>query len=138
MVAADEHYLHLLLFSLEDTWFGVDLEQIDTMSAYDGEPADDMHWVHDMLGFGRRQVAYKLPTVLTIKSLRGQPFRVIIDTMKTIGEYRWQDMIPCPALLEPYLIMHGIWGILPQSDTPVLLVDFQRIADNYLIRHHVP
>jgi chemotaxis signal transduction protein len=122
--------LNLLLFTAGGVSFGVDVEQIDGMADYSGEPADDLHWFHEILPFGNKTVTYHLPTVLSIKTLSQQPYRVIIDQMQDIAEYHEHTITPLPPLMEPYALKYGIWGIVHRAGQLVLLVDFQRMTQN--------
>lgn len=124
---ADVLQLNLLLFSVAGTGFAVDVEQVSAMGGYAGEQADDLCWFHELLGFDAAPASYRSPTVLTVKARGKEPYRVIIDTMEDIAEYRWDTITPLPSLLEPYGLRCGLWGIVRQDDRLVLLVDLQRI-----------
>ena len=128
----EQSWLNLLLFSVGKACFGVDLEQIDGMAEHSGELAADLHWLHEALGFGDEPTPYRLPRVLSIKTDSGQPYRVIIDNMEEIAEFRWTDITPFPALLEPQILKRGMWGVVQRDGQIILLVDFQRIARNIL------
>lgn len=125
----DELLLNLLLFSVDGVSYGVDVEQIDAMTGYSADGAEDLFWFHRLPGFAAGTVRYQAPTVLDIKTDKPESLRVIIDHMEDIVECAWNSIVPLPALLEPYLFRCGIWGVVQRHGVPVLLMDFQRIAD---------
>ncbi len=136
--AAEENCLNLLLFSVAGVSFAVDLEQIDGMAEHAGELPDDLHWFHDELGFACQAMTYRLPTVLSIKTGSGTPYRVIIDNMEEIAEFSFSSITPFPDLLESHLLSRGLWGVLLRAGKMVLLVDFQRIASNSRMHTYEP
>jgi len=117
--------LDLLLFSVSGIQFGVDAEQIAGMAAYTGEQADDLFWFHKELEYGDASTTYLSPTVLTIKTGAGRPYRVIIDAMADIAECSQTDIRLFPAHLESVAARKGMWGILLRQGGMVLLMDFQ-------------
>ncbi len=127
--------LDLLLFSACGVHFGIDAAQVAGIANYDGEQSDDLFWFHDELGFGAGNSVYFSPTVVTIRTDDIRPYRVIIDTMEDIAEFSQNDISLFPALLEPFTIRRGVWGILPRNGRMVLLVDFIRLLkEKCLIR----
>lgn len=119
--------LDLLLFSVCGVHFGADAGQVTGIALYDGEQADDLFWFHEELEYGDSATTYFSPTVVTIRTGRLQSYRVIIDSMEDIAEFSQNDIRLFPALLEPFAIRRGLWGILPRSEIMVLLVDFKSL-----------
>lgn len=124
-----ELQLNLLLFSVGGVCFAVDAEQVDGMSGYAAEESDSLLWFHEMLGFGDREVRYRAPTVLSVKTVACRTCQVVIDNMEDIAEYSVHDLAPLPALLEPFAIRNGIWGVLKRDTALTMMVDFHRIAN---------
>ncbi len=121
--------LNLLLFTVGGVCFAVDAEQVDGMSGYQTGESGNLLWFHELLGFGYRDVTYREPAVLAIKTVESGSCRVIIDNMEDIAEYSVSDIVPLPALLEPFAVRNGIWGVLKRDSVLTLLVDFHRIAN---------
>jgi hypothetical protein len=119
--------LDLLLFSVCGVHFGVDAGQVTGIAAYDGEQAEDLFWFHEEMGYGDKMVRYHSPTTLTIRTGVGLPYRVIIDSMEDIAEFSQHDISLFPALMEPFALQKGMWGILARRGTMVLLLDFLRL-----------
>ena len=126
MNAPGETYsLNLLLFSVGGVSFGVDADQVAGISEYRGDDGEDLLWFHEELDYGGSVVSYHSPTVITIRSEAEVPYRVIIDSMEDITEFRQDEITVFPALLEPFVLRSGMWGILPRPGKMVLLLDFQ-------------
>lgn len=124
-----ELQLNLLLFSVGGVSFAVDAEQVDSMSGYAAEENDSLLWFHEMLGFSGKEVVYRAPTVLSVRTVACQTCQVIIDNMEDIAEYSVHDLAPLPALLEPFAIKNGIWSVLKRDNALTMMVDFYRIAN---------
>jgi len=137
MTAHLEKYLNLLLFSVRGVHFGIDAEQALETAAYDGEGADDLLWFHEELEFAMTSAVYAAPTIITVGTRGGRQYRVIIDAMEDIAEYSWQDIRPFPAIMEPFTMRNGIWGILPRNGRMTLLVDFIRLFNGKPRRHRI-
>jgi len=121
----DDTKLNLLLFSVCGVHFGVDAEQVAEIAVYDGQQADNLFWFHEELEYGAATVRYASPTTLSIRADDEPFYRVIIDAMEDVAEFSLKDLQLFPALLEPFVVPRGLWGILPRKGTMVLLVDFQ-------------
>lgn len=119
--------LNLLLFSVGGVHFAIDAEQAAVMAPYAGEEADDLFWFHEELDFGAAEITYHSPTIVTIRTREGQPYRVIIDSVEHIGEFSLDDITPFPPLLEPFSLRMGMWGILVRNERVVLLLDLLRL-----------
>lgn len=119
--------LNLLLFTVGGVCFAVDAEQIDGISTYLAKEHDNLLWFHEMLGFGDRELIYRAPTVLALKT-NEQGSLVVIDNMEDIAEYSVKSIVPLPTLLEPFALRNGIWGVLKRDSGLTLLVDFHLIA----------
>lgn len=120
--------LNLLLFTVGGICFAVDAEQVAGMAGYLPEESGNLFRFHELAGFGDREVSYRAPTVLSLKTAVPEGCRVLIDAMEDIAEYGVNDMCPLPALLEPFAVRHGLWGVLKRDSGLTMLVDFQRIA----------
>ena len=120
----NDQRLDLLLFTVGGVHFGVEAGQVAGMAIYDGVPADDLFWFHEELEYGDSAAPYSSPTVATIRTESVQSYRVIIDSMEDIAEFNQNDIRLFPALLEPFTMRRGLWGILPRQGVLVLLVDF--------------
>ena len=127
MTAAGGICLNLLLFSVGGVCFGIEAEQVEEMAASSAEEGNDLLWFHDVLNYGSDSITYSSPTILTIRTGGSSAYRVIIDSMENIAEFSQNDIRPFPALLEPFALRMGMWGILLLNTRMVLLVDFQRL-----------
>lgn len=126
MSAPGETYsLNLLLFSVGGVSFGVDADQVAGIAEYRGDDGEDLRWFHEELDYGGREVGYQSPTVITIRSGAELPYRVIIDSMEDITEFRQDEITVFPALLEPFVLRSGMWGVMSRPGKLVLLLDFQ-------------
>ncbi|MDD5285675.1 MAG: hypothetical protein PHD54_07430 [Desulfuromonadaceae bacterium] len=119
--------LNLLIFSVAGVFFGIDADQVAEISAYQGEKGEDLFWFHEEMGYGEKAVRYSSPAIATIRNGGVAPYRVIIDSMEDIAEFKHKDIRLFPTLLEPYLLRRGIWGILPRNGNMILLLDFKRL-----------
>jgi len=120
-----ENHLNLLLFTVGGVRFGCDSGQVAGIADFTGAAAEDLFWLHEELGFQAPVVAYRSPTIVSIRTEGERPYRVIIDTMEEIGAFSLRDIRLFPALLEPLALQKGLWGILPRGEKMVFLVDFQ-------------
>lgn len=120
--------LNLFLFSVGGVHFAIDAEQVAEVNAYDGEQSEDLFWFHEEMGYGDKKVRYHSPTVVTIRTGEVLPYRVIIDSMEDIVEFSWNNISLFPALLEPFVLRKGIWGVLPRKGTMILLLDVKRLS----------
>jgi len=119
--------LNLLLFSVGGISFGIDADQVAEIAAYEGEKSEDLFWFHEEVDYGGRTVGYCSPTVVTIRSGYDFTYRVIIDCMEDIAEFSHSDIALFPALLEPFSLKKGMWGILSRQGKMTLLLDFERL-----------
>ena len=119
--------LDLLLFSVGGVHFGVDASQVARIAVYDGEQPDGLIWFHEELEYRGVAPAYISPMVITLKTKYVQSYRVIIDSMEEIAEYSQDDISLFPALLEPFALRMGLWGVLVRQGRMILLLDFQRL-----------
>lgn len=133
MSGQDDAQLNLLLFSVSGVHFAVDAEQVAEIGAYAGEQSDDLFWFHEELEYGTKAIRYASPTVVSIRTGGDRLCRVIIDAMEDVAAYSLNEIQLFPALLEPYVMRRGLWGILQRNGVLVLLVDFQR-----LLQHKLP
>ena len=128
MSAACGTFLNLLLFSVGGVCFGIEADQVEEMAAYRAEEENDLFRLHEVLNYGDDSISYSSPTILTIRTGGFRNFRVMIDSMENIAEFSRNDIRPFPALLEPFALRKGLWGILLLNGKMVLLLDFQRLA----------
>ena len=124
-----EANLSLFFFTVGEVHFAADVEQAAGMAPYSGECADDLFWFHEEFGFGKT-VAYQTPVVVTIRTRDGRPYRIIIDQMEEIVEFRRDDLRLFPEILEPKVMQNGMWAVLPRHGKLVLLVDFQSLLQH--------
>ena len=120
--------INLLLFSVGEVFFGIDADQVTEIAAYTGEKGEDLFWFHEEMGYGNEKLSYHSPTVITIRVNGISPYQVIIDAMEDVAEFNSNDIRIFPALLEPFSLLKGMWGIPPWRGNMVLLVDFQRLG----------
>ena len=128
MSAAGGTFLNLLLFTVGGVCFGIEANQVEEMAAYRAEEENDLFRLHELLNYGYDSITYSSPTILTIRTGGFRNFRIIIDSMEDIAEFSQNDIQPFPALLEPFTLRKGMWGILLLDGKMVLLLDFQRLA----------
>lgn len=122
--------LNVLLFSLNGVFFGVDVEQIESMSAYNGQEAGDCYWFHRILGIDRGEMPCGTPPVLTIRTGDSERRCVLIDALEDILSIRTEEIHPMPKIIAPFIMAKGLWGVLLRNGKPsILLVDFL-----YLVR----
>jgi hypothetical protein len=120
--------LHLFLFSAGGVSFAIAAEQALKIAPYSGG-GEGLFWFHEVLGFGGESVSYQAPTVVTIRKSGAGSCRVVVDLLEDIAEFSLNDIRAFPALLEPFTLQHGMWGILLRNDRMVLLVDIQRLLE---------
>lgn len=127
--ASGELRLNLLLFAVGGVCFAVDAEQVDGLSGYFPEEQEGLLWFHELLRFGGKEAVYRAPTVLSIKRAGSGSCQVVIDNMEDIAEFNVSGIVPLPALIEPFAVRNGIWGVLKRDSALTLVVDFYRIAN---------
>lgn len=126
----------LLRFSLGKATFGIDIEQLAAISAYQGEEGEDLRWLHRTLGYAEAP-AYRAPRILSVKNDGAnspRPYRLVIEEPEDVREFDWRQIRPFPALLEPFLHPRGLWGVLPFDGTMILLLDCHRLTAD--IKHN--
>lgn len=124
-----ESPLLLLRFTLGRATFGVDIEQLATISVYGGEVGDDLCWLHRELGY-RAAPPYRDPRILSVKGDKAKglrSYRLITEAPEEVREFDWRDIRPFPPLLEPCLGSRGLWGVLPFDNAMILLLDCHRL-----------
>ena len=119
--------LRLLLFTVGGVRFGIDVDQIEGMTAYRGETGDDLCWFHDLLAYGGPPVRYLTPTVIAVRTETEPACRVIIDAMEAIIEVSQDEMACFPPLIEPFALRRGMWGLWWRSGTMTVLLDLLRL-----------
>ena len=136
MSGNDTIRIDLLLFSVGGVHFGADAGQVTGIAVYDGEQAEELFWFHEKMGYGDREVVYDSPTVVTIRSDKGSPYRVVIDSMEDIAEFSQDDISLFPAMLEPFSMRMGMWGILQRHGEMVLLLDLPRLLKKVILKNN--
>ncbi|MFH0730180.1 MAG: hypothetical protein V2B19_28025 [Pseudomonadota bacterium] len=116
--------LNLLLFSLSGVRFGVDVAQIEEMSAYDGKEAGDFFRFHEALGMGGKGVNYGTPTVLTIRTEDARKTRVMIDGPEDLIHVQIDELRPFPRIMAPFTLPKGMWAVVLRGERKILLIDF--------------
>jgi len=123
----ESNSLNLLLFSVGGVSYGIDAEQVSEIADYEEEQTEGLFWFHEEIGYGDKTVSYSSPVIITIKSEAASTYRVIIDSMEDITAFAHDELTLFPALLEPFVLPRGFWGVLPRSGSMVLLLDFKRL-----------
>lgn len=127
-----QHFpLTLLLFSVGGINFGVDTGQVlGTSTQGSGtDPQEDAPlWFHRSMG-SMGDPSYAEPTTILVKSTRQEGCRVVIDAMQEIIEVGVDEILPFPAVLEPFARRKGMWGVYPRLGHMFLLVDLERLAN---------
>ena len=118
--------LELLLFRVGGVCFGIDAGQVEKMDSCGAEAPAGALWFHDLLDFGTLPVAYREPTLLSIKA-PGETVGVIVDAVQEIAEFPFDAIRPFPPLVEPFALAKGMWGVLQRGEEIVPLLDFQRL-----------
>jgi chemotaxis signal transduction protein len=129
MKEQDDIRLALLLFSVCGVHFAVDTDQVAEMVEFNGLKSEDLFWFHEEIGFGNRSVAYYAPTIVTIKTVGSDSYRVIIDSMEDIADCSKDDISLLPPLIEPFALRKGIWGVLSRKGRMIFLLDFYRLKN---------
>lgn len=122
--------LDLLSFAVGGVAFAVDAAAVAAVAGHDcGAGADDdLFWFDKEIGYGRANVAYRAPVVLSIRN-RTRPYRVVVDELREVASVGLDAILPLPALVEPLAMRRGIWGALWHEGGMVLLVDFLRLPN---------
>jgi len=127
MKEKDDIRLALLLFSICGVHFAVDTEQLTEIIEFNGANSSNLLRFHEIIDFGNLSVVYNAPTILSIKTLNNDSYRVIIDSMEEIADFSQNDIRLIPPLIEPFTLRCGIWGVLIRKGQMVLLLDFYRL-----------
>jgi chemotaxis signal transduction protein len=116
--------LDLLLFSLSGVHFGVDVGQIEEMSAYDGKETGDLFRLNEALGMGGKKIYYETPTVLTIRTEDSRKARVMIDNPEDLIHIQLDEIRPFPRIMVPFTLPKGMWAVVLHGERKILLIDF--------------
>lgn len=120
--------LDLLLFSFNNAWFGIDIEQLASISPYQDDDGDDLISMEQL--FGGKPRSYREPRIISVKgdgAGKMPPYRLLIEAPEDIRNVDWRDIRPLPPLLEPLIRRQGVWGVLPLAERLILLLDCHRI-----------
>ncbi len=120
--------LDLLLFSFNNAWFGIDIEQLAAITPYRDDEDDDLVSLERI--FGGQPRSYREPRVISVKgdgAGKMPPYRLLIEAPEDIRNVDWRDVRPLPSLLEPFIRRLGVWGVLPLDERLILLLDCHRI-----------
>ena len=119
--------INLLLFEVAGIPFALFAEEVEEFAAFDGGSDPELVWFHREFGFRETEVVYRAPVVVTVRTGGGPRFRLIIDRMQEIAPFDWRELRPLPALVEPFALEKGIWGVLPRGGRLVRLIDVRRL-----------
>ncbi len=122
--------IRVLTFDVMGVKMGVDTEQVAAVLDLDGakKRGQAMHYVHEKISFGKRQVAYQVPKALLIKD-GSTSYMVVIDRPDDIAVVPVQSIQPLPPLLALQSGACAFWGAVAEKDGLILLVDFTKIGN---------
>ena len=116
--------IHILIFSVMEIRFGVDMEQI--REGVDPEYIDDdginIIPFHEKFPFPGRQVTYQVPRILCLKD----EVRIMVDEVEEVRTLPIDCIRPLPDFLEKCREPNAIWGAALVGDEIILLLDFLR------------
>lgn len=118
--------IHLLVFNIADSYFGVDMEQIEEI--LDPPPGVDMEEIpafHEILSFRETKATYQNPKILFVKDNGIPPVK--IDQVRNIVDISLNSIQPLPPLLEGSKKSEAVWSATFIDEYLVLLVDLYRI-----------
>lgn len=113
--------LKVLVFVVNDTRFGIDMEQVAALRQFNTEL--DLVPFHELLGI--QPVSYHAPQLLVVK-VSHAPAAVLINQPEDMVDIALQDIRPLPGLIANLTNPYGVWGIVPQRLGMLVLVDFYK------------
>lgn len=120
--------IRILVFDISGIKLGADVEQIaemlETNQARDR--GIDLVWFHEKISFHGREVRYRSPKVLVIRS-HGTPAGIIIDRPEDIRAVELDVIKPIPVLVEACIQPLTIWGVVCLEEKIVLLTDLYKL-----------
>jgi len=120
--------LEVLLFRVGNAHFGVPATQVASTTTYrPGDGEEEPLWFHLKAGC-RPGAATEVPVVADLRAGDGGFQRMVIGAMEDIVAVEAEDVRPMPALVEPYAMRLGMWGVLPREGRIYILVDLNRLA----------
>lgn len=115
----------LLLFAVGPVRFATDVRQVKALLPHEGHDRP-VAWLHRELGYVATPT-YRSPTNAVVPLGQGPTAEIVIDAMDTLLEVGLDEVQPFPALLEPYALPSGMWGVLLREGHPVILVDLAKM-----------
>ena len=121
--------IRLLTFSVMGVKMAVDAEQIVEIMELEGakKRAAALHFIHEKISFGKRQVSYRAPKALLLKE-GGTVYALVIDNPDDLVAVDIEFIQPLPPLIFSQGGAGAFWGAVAEGDGVTLLVDFSRIG----------
>ncbi len=123
--------IKLLVFSMGTCRFGVDMDELAGIHKVDSEFARELDMIrfHEFPGAWMDSYNYRAPMILHVKNSK-PPSGVVIDHMTDINvAVPVERVIPLPYLIKIVCANTPVWAATLLEEKIVLLVDFERLAN---------
>lgn len=127
MIKMMQNNLRCLVFSYRQEHFGIDVEQIDALSAMDQASDVELSYFHELFSGQPASVVYRHPLLLLMKTAK-QTRGIVIEQPDNIVDVSLENIRPLPPLIAACRNNHPLWGVAVRENEWFFLVDLRRLA----------
>ena len=113
--------LQLLLFTIDETCYGVDADQVAGLQNY----RCDAHTLAVHILLACDPISYAFPRMLAVKDRETYP-AILINEPEDIIAIPVVDIRPIPSLLKKTAKQYGVWGVSLKEQRMIVLLDFYK------------
>ncbi|SMC89358.1 hypothetical protein [Sporomusa malonica] len=117
----EQNELQLLVFSIGDTRYGIDIDQIAYLMNFD--VAGNAVGFEQLMAIGS-SADCNYSKMLIIKQKTGTP--ILINEPDEVAIFSVHDIRRLPDILTKWAGNKGVWGLLPQERGVIILIDFYK------------
>lgn len=122
-------FIDILVFIVHGVHCGIDSELIDRMMlvAEAEQKKLNILWLHQALYFGKSEVVYQNPRIVTLKGA-GNDRCLAIDQPRDFVKVPAKAICPPPSLFAMITGLQAFWGSFILDNKVVLLIDPQKLT----------
>jgi chemotaxis signal transduction protein len=121
--------IRILIFSVADIGFGIDMDHIRRMYSPDqiNHRDHDLYYFHELLSFGSIDIEYVSPMILLVNDPKRNA-GIFIDRPEDINvPVPLSAVCPMPDLIHRSNPFHPIWAVALIRERMIQLVDFHKL-----------